>query len=114
MPRVDVPITQLTEQGVAPPAQVNADAANDHQLAYNDGRVFVEVVSSDAGAQSVTIITPGTVGGLAVADQVVAVPAGATRLFGPLPPAIYNQPDGTVSFDPSVTGATLKFRAYHL
>lgn len=114
MPRVNIPITQLTDDGVAPPAATAADATNDHQLAFNDGRVFVEVVSTDAAAQSVTIITPGTVGsGLAVADKTVAVPAGATRYVGPLAPQVYNQPDGTVQIDPSIS-TTLGLRAYRI
>src|SRR4051812_22189537 len=112
MPRVSIPITEILDSGVAPPAQTNGDATNLHQLDFNDGDVVVEVISTDAGAQTVTLVTPGTVSGLAIADQVVAVPAGATRYIGKLSPATYNQPDGTVQINPSIS-TTLKFRAYH-
>ena len=113
MPRVSIPITQVVQEGVAPPAQTNADAANDHQLDFNDGRVLLEVVSTDAGAQSVTVVTPGQQSGLGVADLVVSVPAGATRLMGPFSPGTFNNADGTVYIDTTVS-TTLKFRAYHL
>lgn len=114
MPRVVIPVTQVLDTGVAPPAQTNGDLTNKHYIDGNDGRIMIEVVSSDAGAQSVTIETPGTVGtGLAIGDQVVAVPAGVTRMIGPFAPGIYNQGDGSIYVNPSVS-TTLKFRAYRL
>lgn len=113
MPPVSIPVTQVLDTGVTPPAQTNGDLANGNQLDFNDGRIIVEVISSDAGAQSVTVVTPGNVGGFAVADNVVAVPAGATRILGPFSPATYNQSDGTVRINPSVS-TTLKFRAYRV
>lgn len=114
MPRVNIPITQLSQAGVAPPAQVSSDATNDHELAYNDGRVFLEVTNTNAGAQTVTIPTPGLVGGLNIEDISVSVPgSNGVRLIGPLPMGLVNQADGKVHID--VTIATdLKFRAYHL
>lgn len=113
MPPVSIPVTQLTDAGVAPPAQTNGDLTNGNQLDFNDGRIIVEVISTDAGAQSVTVVTPGSVGGFAIADNVVAVPAGATRIIGPLSPSTYNQSDGSVRVNPSVS-TTLKFRAYRV
>ena len=108
-----LPVTDVTTAGVTPPAQVNGDVTG-NILAFNDGKVWLEVISSDAGAQTVTVVTPGAVGGsYAIADLSVAVPAGATRLIGPFPPNIFNQADGTVTITPSVN-TTLKFRAYHI
>jgi hypothetical protein len=113
VPRVDVPITRIDETGVAPPAQVNADVANGHSVAYNDGRVWLEVSNVGASPHNVTLVTPGAVRGLAVADRVVAVPATpAVRLIGPLATAVYNQVDGTVHVD--VDHADLRLRAYTL
>lgn len=110
MPRVSIPVTQCTDLGVVPPAQTNGDATNDHQLDFNDGRIVLEVVTT--AADTMTIITPGLVGGLAVADQVVALPIG-TKMVGPFSPAIYNQADGTVQIDITVS-TTTKFRAYRV
>lgn len=113
MPRVEIPVTQLTDSGVAPPAQTNADATNDHYIAGNDGHIMLEIISTDGGAQSVTILTPGTFGGLNLEDRTVSVPAGQTRYVGRLAPGIYNQADGSIYLDPSVS-TNLKFRAYRV
>jgi hypothetical protein len=102
--------------GIAPPAQVNADTTNKHYFGPNDGQVFLEVVSSDAGAQTVTIkAPPGDLAGGKAADRVESIPAGATRLLGPFSQTRHNQ-DNTnklVYFDPSVA-TNLKFRCYKL
>lgn len=113
MPRVQIPITQIVKEGTVPPAQVNADAANDHYVAGLDSRTFIEVVSSDAAPQTVTVVTPGAPGGLAIADLVVTVPAGATRYIGPLSPELFDQGDNTANIDVAVS-TTLKFRGYRI
>jgi hypothetical protein len=112
--RTNIPVTQLTRAGVAPPAQTNADMTNGMAIAANSGRILVEIVSTDLGAQSVGFAIPGLVDGQAVADKTVAVPAGATRLVGPFPPGTYNQDDNSLHLNPSLNGATLKLRAYKL
>ncbi|WP_031165954.1 hypothetical protein [Streptosporangium roseum] len=38
--------------------------------------VFLEVFNSDASSKTVTIATPGTVDGLAIADRAITIPAG--------------------------------------
>lgn len=40
--------------------------------------VVLLVKNGDAGSHTVTLVTPGTVNGLAIADRAVAVAAGAT------------------------------------
>lgn len=111
MPRVSIPVTQVTDTGVVQPAQTNGDATNDHQLDFNDGRVMLEI--STTVSDTVTIITPGTVGGFAVADNVITLTGTQTKLVGPLSPQTYNQPDGTVQIDIGVS-TTTKFRAYRI
>jgi hypothetical protein len=114
MPRVNIPVTQLDQAGVAPPAQVTADAANDHELPFNDGRIFLEITNVNAGAAASAIFqTPGVLGGtLQIDDLTVTVPQSASRLVGPLRPDLFNQVDGKVNID--VTTADLRFRAYRL
>jgi hypothetical protein len=102
--------------GVSQPAQVNADAANKHYLTGNDGQVVLEVVSTDAASQTVTVqLAPGAAGGVAaVPGQAETIPAGATRILGPFAKARFDQSSaGDVHFDPSVS-TTLKFRAYRV
>jgi hypothetical protein len=100
--------------GVAIPAQTNADATNKHYLGPNTGDVILEVVSSDASAQTVTIkaasadAAAGTGG-----DRVEPIAAGATRILGPFEQTRHNQDhvNKQLYIDPSVS-TNLKFRAY--
>lgn len=79
-------------------------AVGDGHSVLNDGRLtFVHVVNGSGSEVTITIPTPGSVDGLAVADRTVAVPAGEERMIGPFPTATYNQADGTVHVDYSAT-----------
>lgn len=113
MPRVAIPVTQIVKEGVAPAGFTAGDAANDHSISGNDGLLFLEAVNTGAGSQDITIDTPGNVSGLAVADLVVSVPAGLTRLIGPFPPATFNQ-GGTSDVYVNVIVNTWNLRAYHI
>lgn len=97
------------------PAFTNGDATNDMYFTGNDGRVILQVVSTDAGSQTVTIKrAPLFRGGMPPSDEVVTVPAGATMELGPFPNSEFKQNSANdVYFDPSVS-TTLKFRAYRL
>jgi hypothetical protein len=108
MPRTQIPVTALTRAGVAPPAQTNADATNNHVM-VNDGRTLLEIVSSDAGSQTVSVtLKTVTVDDVAVPAHVITVPAGVTRLAGPWPTTLYNQlavfADGTLTSDGTSAG----------
>lgn len=52
------------------------------------------VKNASGGSINVTLETPETRAGLAVADQVVAVANGATALIGNLPASTFVRPDG--------------------
>jgi zona occludens toxin (predicted ATPase) len=109
MPRVNLPHTQITRVGVAPGAEVNGDATNDH-VTVNDGRVYLLVRNADgSNAHAVTIVTPGTVDGQAIADRIVSVPANASRYIGPFPVDTYGR-----SLQVDVDSSELKLTAYHL
>ena len=66
-------------------------------FAPNNGNVRLIVVNA-AGANNVTVTTPNTVDGLAVADLVISLTASKTYVLGPFPPAIYNNSAGQVRF----------------
>ncbi|SMF86124.1 hypothetical protein [Streptomyces sp. Amel2xC10] len=55
-------------------------AAGAGDTAQTGAGVFLAVKNADSGSHTVTIATPGTVDGLAIADRAVAVPAGQTFL----------------------------------
>lgn len=101
----DIVRTGLTQTYAA------VDQANGNQFA-NDGLMFLHVKNAGVGSTNVTIGTPGTVDGLAVADLVVAVGAGVEKMIGPFPAGIYNQAGGLVYVDwsvgTSVTAAVLR------
>ena len=75
----------------------------------NNGGVILHFKKAGAGACNVTIVTPVTVGGLAVAEQIVEVAASTGDEFiGPFPPNIYNNGDHDIEFSCSeVTGLTV-------
>lgn len=100
---------------LTPPTQTNGDATNGHYFTGNDGLTFLEVVSSDAGAQTVTIkYSPFYAPVATVADQSESIPAGATRILGPFANGAFDQNSAKdVYFAPSVA-TNLKFRAYRV
>lgn len=116
MPRVEIPVTDISRSGVAPPALTNGDATNDHFFVNADGKVFLEIVSSDAGAQTVEIVASPdfTADGLTVGNLSIAVPAGATRFAGPFRVSTFKQNSTYHVFvNPSVSN-TIDFRAWRL
>lgn len=109
MPRVAVPVTQITRAGVAPGTETNGDATNNHTIP-NNGRMFVEVRNSGSTvARTVTFRFPGVVDGQAVTPRAVSIPISSTRRFGPFPTGDYG---GALQVD--VDNAELKLTAYGL
>lgn len=75
--------------------------------------VLIRVVNGSAAAITATVVTPGTVLGLAIADNAVSVPAGGKRTIGPFPREHFaavadGLADITWSASASVTFAVLK------
>lgn len=56
-------------------------AAGGGDTAQTGAGVFLVVKNGDSGSHTVTIATPGTVDGLAVADRTLAVSAGQTAVI---------------------------------
>jgi hypothetical protein len=101
---------QVTRQGLTP---VFSTVTSEGVSVANDGRMVLEVKNTSASSVNVTVQTPGSIDGLAIADLVVAVPAtNGDKIIGPFQPGIYNQPDGTIYVDfsavASVTVAALR------
>lgn len=89
MPRMSIPVTRLSDAGVADPVENAGDTVNGHALP-NTGKTILRVRNADAtNPHDLTLLTPVTVAGKAVDDTVVSVPAGGTRTFGALSPALY-------------------------
>lgn len=105
MARAALTVQDIERSGLEP--SYTAAIADGHSF-ENNGRVFIHVKNGDAASKDITIQTPGTVDGLAVADRVVSVPADEERMIGPFAPSQYNQSDGSVYVDYSaITSVTI-------
>ena len=117
MPRVEITVTTIDRDGVTQPSLTNGDATNDHFITGGaDGLTILEIVSSDAGAQTVEVVpNPSlTADGLTVSNLSIAVAAGTTVLAGPFRTNTFKQDSSnTLYLNPSVSN-TLDFRAYRI
>ena len=98
----------LTTSGITP-SYTGSHSTSDTYLVRNNGRCYVHIKKSGAGDCDATFETPGNVGGNAIADLVVTVPATTgDKMIGPFPPNIYNDSVGDVNITFSeITGLTI-------
>lgn len=108
MANVTVSPQQISRSGVDLTDTGSLSTSNNYFM-RNTGREFLHFKKTGAGACVVTIVTPKTVAGLAVADVTVSVPATTGDLMiGPFPPDAFNNQNGDVEFTLSeVTGLTV-------
>ncbi len=106
-----VPISpqDIASGGVAPSYTGSLVANTNTYTASNDGRVFLHFKKTGAGICTVTVVTPATYKGAAVADQTFTVPASTGDVMYPLQPkSLFTDGNGDVSFTCSeVTGLTV-------
>jgi len=80
--------------------------ADGHSFA-NDGNQFVHIKNATGSTVYITITTPATIGGMAIADVNTAIATGTERMIGPFDPTYFNNSGGTVYVDYSATGVTV-------
>lgn len=80
--------------------------ADGHSFA-NDGKQFVHIKNSSGSTIYITITTPATVGGMAIADVNEAITTGTERMIGPFDPTYFNNSGGTVYVDYSAISVTV-------
>lgn len=97
MARAAMSVQSIVRGGLA--ASYGSVASADGIEFTNNGKTFLHVKNSSGGSINVTIQTPGTVDGLAIADRTVAVANGADKFIGPFAQGQYNQSDGVVYVD---------------
>ncbi len=109
MPRVNVPVTDVTRAGILPATEVNGDATNQHSFS-NDGSTWLEVRNGGASPRTLTLVI-GVAGpdGATVTNPTVALAASALKKVGPFPVGIY----GT-TMSVNVDHADIKLTAYRL
>ncbi len=100
---------QIVDIGIAPTYQGSLSTSDTYTFP-NDGKTFLHVKKSGAGACTATIITPATYFGKAIPDTTVTIPASTgDKLIGPFQPELYTDPTtGLVSVTFSeITGLTV-------
>lgn len=100
----------MAELTVQPSARVANDltlsnASGGGDKFANTGVEMLLVQNGSGGSINVTVATPQTVDGNAVADKVIAVADGKTALLGPFSKATYNDTDGFVNVTYSGTSS---------
>ncbi|RKR92772.1 hypothetical protein BDK92_7252 [Micromonospora pisi] len=110
MPRVSIPVTEVTRAGIAPAAETNGNATDNHVVA-NNGKVILLVRNSNgaATARTVTVRFARDVDGQAVTPRTYEIPAAASRYIGPFDQATYG-----AQMQVDVDHADLKLSAYRL
>jgi len=108
MAEVSLSVEKLAPTGLAATYTGSLSTDNTYKV-RNSGRMFLHFKKSGAGDCVATIQTPKTVGGLAVSEQAVTVPAtSGDMMIGPFPPGIYNDTNQDVNFTlDEVTGLTV-------
>lgn len=98
-------VQSIALAGTIPTYAAPAALANEFA---NDGRTFLHVKRAGGGTVVVTLTTPGTIKGVAIADPTVTVGSGSEKMIGPFDPSIFNASDGNVDFAcDATTGVTL-------
>jgi hypothetical protein len=93
MPRT--PLTPTALSGASAPASVIADPAGSAADAVNGnsvpntGSTILRVKNNDSASHTLTLITPGTVDGLAIGDDPRVIPANSVQWIARLPVAVY-------------------------
>ena len=94
----------MTDVGLTPTRTALSDA-NTYQV-RNDGNVILMFLKTGANEATITIATPATRRGLAIADRTLTVAATTgDRVIGPFEPALYNNSDGDLEFTTSESTA---------
>lgn len=113
MPRTALTVQSTSRDGLTATYSAG-DATNDHEFDNSGQNVVLHVKNGGGSGITVTIVTPGTVDGLAIADKAVSVGAGVEMFIGPFNNSQYGSGTNSRSVyfdldtDTSVTLAALK------
>lgn len=89
-------LQEIVRTGLTP-AYGAGDAANGHYFDNRSQEVHLHVKNGDASPMTVTIVTPGTIDGLAIPDLVVTVAATDEKIIGPFRNDLYGQAEQALS-----------------
>lgn len=110
MPRTEMAIRTITRSGIVPTAGAAGDVTNGNVVLNNNGLIWLEIENTSATvASTLTIVTPDTVDGNAIADKVYNLPVSSKLRVGALSPTVY----GT-NLELNVGHTTVTVAAYQL
>ena len=96
MSDVDLTVYRALRSGrVATDLKTTIANANTYYF-RNNGRALLHVNNTTGSTVTMTFETPGTVDGLAITDKTATLVTGKAAVFGPFPPATYNNEEGEV------------------
>lgn len=105
MARTAITVQQVANTGIVATYEAANAAGNSFT---NNEKSWMEVINGSGSSINVTITTAGTANGIAVADPVIAVAAGATKKIGPFPSYPFEAADRSINVDYSaVTTVTV-------
>lgn len=111
MGRDSITVTATARAGVLPTLNT-PDATNDAQVANAAGRTVVAFVNGMGGASAqATLVTIQQVAdpyGRIQNEAAFNVPVNVVGVFGPFPPLLYNQTNGTVQIDYDAVSANAR------
>lgn len=90
MANIDVPITEVTSDGVALATPVVTVTGNDYLIQDNDGNVLLQIVNATGTASWVDVIPTLEASGFELASHRITVPANKTTWAGPFPPFVFS------------------------
>ena len=95
----DIRLTpQVLTPGSVAPSYTAIATGNVYQV-RNGGYTILHFLKTGAGIATISVVTPGTLGGLAIAERTISVPATTgDKMGGGFPPAIYNDAVGDLEF----------------
>lgn len=114
MPAVNLPVQDVTLAGLTPSFTAPTQAGAGGGWAFpNTGDQVIRIKNAAGSPVIATLLTPATIGGIAIADPTVSIPATTGDVtIGPFDPSLFNQADGTVIVEiastTSVTAAAVR------
>lgn len=110
MARTAITAAQIDSDGVV--AALTAANVDGHSVVHREN-LFLCVLNGSGSPITVTVQTPKTVGGLAVADRAITVAAGASAYISLDNADLYRQSDGAVYVDFSAV-TTVTVQAFYI
>lgn len=97
-------LTPVSKSRAANPITFVAASGGGDKFANDGARQLIVRHTNGAGSSvTLTVTTPATTDGLAVADRAIVIAPGETHVLGPWPKSVYDDSNGDVALSWSAT-----------